>query len=304
MNFKEIQLVGFKSFADKTAIKFDDGVTCIVGPNGCGKSTTIKMLSGVLTPTSGKVLVGGLEPTKNRQKINKKTGIVFGNRSVLWWDVPIIESYKVLQKLYEIPEKRFQENLEEFADIIGIRQLLGVPERQLSLGQKMRCNIAAAFLHDPEIVYLDEPTIGLDSESKLRIREFIRQMNEERHTTFIVTSHDFQDIESLCKRIILINHGEVVVDDGIQKIQKNYQSKKQIRFEMDQNPWMETDQFTMDGVTILDKTPYSLVLECEIQKVDAMAVVDRVSRACQILDISIQGQDIESIIREIVTERG
>ena len=279
-----------------------------VGPNGCGKSTTIKMLSGVLTPTSGKVLVGGLEPTKNRQKINKKTGIVFGNRSVLWWDVPIIESYKVLQKLYEIPEKRFQENLEEFADIIGIRQLLGVPERQLSLGQKMRCNIAAAFLHDPEIVYLDEPTIGLDSESKLRIREFIRQMNEERHTTFIVTSHDFQDIESLCKRIILINHGEVVVDDGIQKIQKNYQSKKQIRFEMDQNPWMETDQFTMDGVTILDKTPYSLVLECEIQKVDAMAVVDQVvdqvSRACQILDISIQGQDIESIIREIVTERG
>ena len=275
-----------------------------VGPNGCGKSTTIKMLSGVLTPTSGKVLVGGLEPTKNRQKINKKTGIVFGNRSVLWWDVPIIESYKVLQKLYEIPEKRFQENLEEFADIIGIRQLLGVPERQLSLGQKMRCNIAAAFLHDPEIVYLDEPTIGLDSESKLRIREFIRQMNEERHTTFIVTSHDFQDIESLCKRIILINHGEMVVDDGIQKIQKNYQSKKQIRFEMDQNPWMETDQFTMDGVTILDKTPYSLVLECEIQKVDAMAVVDQVSRACQILDISIQGQDIESIIREIVTERG
>ena len=163
---------------------------------------------------------------------------------------------------------------------------------------------AAAFLHDPEIVYLDEPTIGLDSESKLRIREFIRQMNEERHTTFIVTSHDFQDIESLCKRIILINHGEVVVDDGIQKIQKNYQSKKQIRFEMDQNPWLETDQFTMDGVTILDKTPYSLVLECEIQKVDAMAVVDQVSRACQILDISIQGQDIESIIREIVTERG
>ena len=275
-----------------------------VGPNGCGKSTTIKMLSGVLTPTSGKVLVGGLEPTKNRQKINKKTGIVFGNRSVLWWDVPIIESYKVLQKLYEIPEKRFQENLEEFADIIGIRQLLGVPERQLSLGQKMRCNIAAAFLHDPEIVYLDEPTIGLDSESKLRIREFIRQMNEERHTTFIVTSHDFQDIESLCKRIILINHGEVVVDDGIQKIQKNYQSKKQIRFEMDQNPWLETEKFTMNGVTILDKTPYSLVLECEIQKVDAMAVVDQVSWACQILDISIQGQDIESIIREIVTERG
>lgn len=275
-----------------------------VGPNGCGKSTTIKMLSGVLTPTAGKVLVDGLEPAKNRQKVNKKTGIVFGNRSVLWWDVPIIESYKVLKELYEIPEKRFRENLEEFADVIGIRHLLGVPERQLSLGQKMRCNIAAAFLHDPEIVYLDESTIGLDSESKIRIREFIHKMNEERQTTFIVTSHDFQDIETLCRRIILIDRGQIVVDEGIETIRKNFQKRKQIHFEMDQNPWMEEEDFGMEGVTVLDKTPSSLVLECEIQKADAMAVVDQVSRACQILDISIQGQDIESIIREIVAGRG
>ena len=151
-----------------------------VGPNGSGKSTTIKMLSGVLTPTAGKVLVNGLEPSKNRMKVNKHVGVVFGNRSVLWWDVPVIESYRVLQQLYEIPENRFRQNLEEFTELMEMEELLGTPERQLSLGQKMKCNIAAAFLHDPEIVYLDEPTIGLDSESKYKIRKFIRRMNEER----------------------------------------------------------------------------------------------------------------------------
>lgn len=193
-----------------------------VGPNGSGKSTTIKMLSGVLTPTEGQVLVNGMEPTKARMKVNKKIGVVFGNRSVLWWDVPVMESYRLLQTLYEIPEERFRRNLEEFTELMEMERLLGTPERQLSLGQKIKCNIAAAFLHDPEIVFLDEPTIGLDSESKYRIRKFIKQMNEERKTTFIVTSHDFQDIESLCHRIILINHGKLVVDDHIENVRKNF----------------------------------------------------------------------------------
>ena len=189
-----------------------------VGPNGSGKSTTIKMLSGVLIPTRGKVLINGMEPSKHRMKVNKHVGVVFGNRSVLWWDVPVMESYRVLQQLYEIPEERFRRNLEEFTEILEMESLLGIPERQLSLGQKMKCNIAAAFLHDTEIVYLDEPTIGLDSESKYKIRKFIRRMNEERKTTFLVTSHDFQDIESFCRRIILINHGKLVVDDKIENV--------------------------------------------------------------------------------------
>lgn len=271
-----------------------------VGPNGCGKSTTIKMLSGVLTPTSGQVYIDGRDPVRHRKEVNRKTGIVFGNRSVLWWDVPIMESYKVLQKMYEVPDKVFRRNLEEFSEVIGIGPLLGVPERQLSLGQKMRCNIAAAFLHDPEIVYLDEPTIGLDSESKIRIREFIRKMNQERKTTFIVTSHDFQDIESLCRRIILISHGKMVVDEDIRQMQRKFEKKKRIRIEMDSNPWNRKREFGMDGVIIEECSENMLTLECEIRKADVMEVVRRVSSRCSIRDISIQGQDIESITREIV----
>lgn len=272
-----------------------------VGPNGSGKSTTIKMLSGVLTPSSGNLKINGLNPSRNRSIINKKMGIVFGNRSVLWWDIPVIESFRVLQKLYEIPEKTFKNNLDLFSEVIGIGSLLGVPERQLSLGQKMRCNIAAAFLHNPDIVYLDEPTIGLDIESKLKIREFICKMKSERSTTFIVTSHDFQDIESLCERIILINHGQIVIDDKIDVIRKKFDKKKQIKLEVDHNPWFLTDSFPIYGVRLLHQTDHILTLECEIELIDIMSVIGFLSQSCVIKDLSISGQGIESIIREIVS---
>ena len=267
-----------------------------VGPNGSGKSTTIKMLSGVLTPTAGKVLVNGLEPSKNRMKVNKHVGVVFGNRSVLWWDVPVIESYRVLQQLYEIPENRFRQNLEEFTELMEMEELLGTPERQLSLGQKMKCNIAAAFLHDPEIVYLD------DSESKYKIRKFIRRMNEERKTTFIVTSHDFQDIESLCRRIILINHGKLVVDDKIENVRKNFDRRKQIRLELEHNPWNQKTVFEIPGVEILHSQESELVLEFDSEENDSIRIINLIAEKTRILDVSINGQDIESIIRDIVKQ--
>lgn len=272
-----------------------------VGPNGSGKSTTIKMLSGVLRPTAGYVKINGLRPTENRKKINKKIGIVFGNRSVLWWDVPIIESYRVLQRLYEIPEKKFQQNLKLCSEVVGIGNLLDVPERQLSLGQRMRCNIAAAFLHNPEIIFLDEPTIGLDSESKMRIRNFIQKMNKDFQTTFIVTSHDFQDIESLCQRIILINHGQMVVDENIEIIRKKFNKKKQIHFEMNYNPWINK-KLGLEGVNVLHQSENTMILDCDIQRINTMEVVDLISNQCEVKDLSINGQDIETIIREIVNE--
>lgn len=271
-----------------------------VGPNGSGKSTTIKMLSGVLIPTRGKVLINGMEPSKHRMKVNKHVGVVFGNRSVLWWDVPVMESYRVLQQLYEIPKERFRRNLEEFTEILEMESLLGIPERQLSLGQKMKCNIAAAFLHDPEIVYLDEPTIGLDSESKYKIRKFIRRMNEERKTTFLVTSHDFQDIESLCRRIILINHGKLVVDDKIENVRKNFDRRKQIRLELINNPWNEKTTFEIPGVRILYSRESELVLEFDIENNDSIKIINFIAERAKILDVSINGQDIESIIRDMV----
>nr|WP_317282608.1 ATP-binding cassette domain-containing protein [uncultured Sellimonas sp.] len=271
-----------------------------VGPNGSGKSTTIKMLSGVLIPTRGKVLINGMEPSKHRMKVNKHVGVVFGNRSVLWWDVPVMESYRVLQQLYEIPEERFRRNLEEFTEILEMESLLGIPERQLSLGQKMKCNIAAAFLHDTEIVYLDEPTIGLDSESKYKIRKFIRRMNEERKTTFLVTSHDFQDIESFCRRIILINHGKLVVDDKIENVRKNFDRRKQIRLELINNPWNEKTTFEIPGVRILYSRESELVLEFDIENNDSIKIINFIAEKAKILDVSINGQDIESIIRDMV----
>lgn len=271
-----------------------------VGPNGSGKSTTIKMLSGVLIPTRGKVLINGMEPSKHRMKVNKHVGVVFGNRSVLWWDVPVMESYRVLQQLYEIPEERFRRNLEEFTEILEMESLLGIPERQLSLGQKMKCNIAAAFLHDTEIVYLDEPTIGLDSESKYKIRKFIRRMNEERKTTFLVTSHDFQDIESFCRRIILINHGKLVVDDKIENVRKNFDRRKQIRLELINNPWNEKTTFEIPGVRILYSRESELVLEFDIENNDSIKIINFIAEKTKILDVSINGQDIESIIRDMV----
>ena len=271
-----------------------------VGPNGSGKSTTIKMLSGVLIPTSGQVLINGLEPSKNRTKINKNIGAVFGNRSVLWWNVPIIESYKVLKRLYEIPEKTFRDNLSQFTEILEMKKILEIPERQLSLGQKMKCNIAAAFLHNPEIVYLDEPTIGLDSESKLKIRTFIQKMNEERKTTFIVTSHDFQDIESVCKRIILINRGQIVLDGEIGQVRKKFNNKRKIVFEMENNPWLNKKENEIFGAQIEKISPTSLVLEYDLRVTDSMNIIKEVASQCIIKDVSIGGQDIESIIREIV----
>lgn len=273
-----------------------------VGPNGSGKSTTIKMLCGILKPTSGSVRINGLDPFKERIRNSREIGVVFGNRSILWWDVPVIESYRLFQKLYEIPEQRFQENLEKYTQIMGLAPLLSIPERQLSLGQKMRCNIAAAFLHDPKIVFLDEPTIGLDAESKAKIREFIRHMNAEEKTTFIVTSHDFQDIESLCQRIVLINHGKVILDDQMQKVKLDFNRKKQIQFEVDVNPWCSEERFSMEGVQVSAMTPHSLSLEYDAEKTDSVGIIEAVSKRCEIRDITIAGRDIESIIQEILKE--
>lgn len=286
---------------DDISFKVEKGeVVGYVGPNGSGKSTTIKMLCGILTPSEGKLTVNGMIPQKERMRNNKKIGVVFGNRSLLWWDVPVIESYRLFQKLYEIPEKTFKDNLEKFTEIMGIGPLLHIPERQLSLGQKMRCNIAAAFLHNPEIVYLDEPTIGLDSESKASIRECVRRMNEEEKTTFIVTSHDFQDIETLCRRIILINHGKVVVDDSMQNVKLSFNRQKQIQFEVDDNPWYHKEMPRLDGARLTAESPRGMTLEYDVDKISSISIMQKVSEACEIRDVAISGRDIEAIIRDII----
>ncbi len=191
-----------------------------IGPNGAGKSSTIKILSGILTPDSGVVKVDGRIPYKNRMEHVKEIGVVFGQRSQLWWDVPVIDSFELLKDIYSIPKETYHANLEELTELLHLTELLRSPVRQLSLGQRMRCEIAASLLHSPRILFLDEPTIGLDAVSKIAVREFIKKQNELHKTTVILTTHDMQDIEALSQRIILIGKGKILLDGTLDDIKR------------------------------------------------------------------------------------
>ena len=195
-----------------------------IGPNGAGKSSTIKILSGILTPDSGTVLVDGRIPHKNRIRHVREIGVVFGQRSQLWWDVPVIDSFELLKDIYSIPDSQYRQSLEELTELLNLKELLRSPTRQLSLGQRMRCEIAASLLHRPRILFLDEPTIGLDAVSKLAVRDFILQQNQNHKTTVILTTHDMRDIEALTSRIILIGKGRLLLDGTIDDIKKGGES--------------------------------------------------------------------------------
>ena len=191
-----------------------------IGPNGAGKSSTIKILSGILTPDGGTCLVNGRIPYKNRIQHVREIGVVFGQRSQLWWDVPVIDSFELLKDIYSISDQTYRSNLDELTELLNLSELLRSPVRQLSLGQRMRCEIAASLLHSPRILFLDEPTIGLDAVSKLAVRDFIKKQNEIHKTTVILTTHDMQDIEALTHRIILIGKGRILMDGTLDDIKK------------------------------------------------------------------------------------
>ncbi len=195
-----------------------------IGPNGAGKSSTIKVLSGILTPDSGQSLVNGRTPWKDRVAHVKEIGVVFGQRTQLWWDVPVADSFELLKEIYTVPDQTYQENLEELTQLLDLGDLLRTPARQLSLGQRMRCEIAASLLHSPKILFLDEPTIGLDAVSKLAVRDFILRLNRERGTTVLLTTHDMQDIEALASRVLLIGRGKILLDGTLEDIRQGGES--------------------------------------------------------------------------------
>ena len=212
-SYAEIQAIN-----DMTFTIPDGQIVGYIGPNGAGKSTTIKILSGILRPDSGSCTVNGMVPWENRRQYVAQLGVVFGQRSQLWWDVPVMDSFRLLKDIYRVPEEEFQCNLSRLTEQLEIENLLKIPARTLSLGQKMRCEIAAALLHSPRVLFLDEPTIGLDAVSKLRVREFIQRENQEREITVILTTHDMQDIEALCHRVLLIGKGQLLLDGSTQEI--------------------------------------------------------------------------------------
>ncbi|MDH6577104.1 ATP-binding cassette domain-containing protein [Kitasatospora sp. MAP5-34] len=209
---------------EKCEVRAVDGLTfeigageCVgyIGPNGAGKSTTIKMLTGILVPSSGRLRVAGVDPARERTRLAQRIGVVFGQRTTLWWDLPLRDSYELARRIYRIPDARYRANLARCVELLDLGALLDTPVRQLSLGQRMRGDLAAALLHDPQVLYLDEPTIGLDVVSKGRVREFLREVNTEQGTTVLLTTHDLTDIEQLCGRVMVIDHGRVVYDGGL-----------------------------------------------------------------------------------------
>ncbi|MGY0385858.1 ABC transporter ATP-binding protein [Nocardioides sp. WG-D5] len=265
-----------------------------IGPNGAGKSTTIKMLTGILVPSGGSALVAGLEPARQRRELARRIGVVFGQRTSLWWDLPLRDSFELLRRIYRIPDQTFRRNLDDHVALLDLGDLMDTPVRQLSLGQRMRGDIAAALLHDPEILYLDEPTIGLDVISKGRLREFLRALNHERGTTLMLTTHDLQDIEALCDRVIVIDHGTAVFDGPLSSLRLNGDASRTL------------------VVDLVDEAPAIAVEGAQVVKVEgprqwlsfpaaasAAPLVAQVAAAYDVADLSIHEPAIEDVIRAL-----
>ena len=268
-----------------------------IGENGAGKSTTIKMLTGLLTPTSGALRVNNLIPYKNRIENNKNIGAVFGQKTQLWWDLPVIESFRLIKKMYKIPEGEYRENLKKFTDILNLKDLLEKQVKNLSLGQKMRCEIAATFLHDPQIVYLDEPTIGLDVLVKENIRKFIKDINREKNTTVILTTHDLKDIEDVCDRIILLDKGKIIYDGEKQKFKDRYGKYVIVEFIIKNK--IESIIEKLKDVEILEENENKIKLKFSHDKTNIMKIMNELSNYCTIEDIHMKEAELEDILKEI-----
>jgi ABC-2 type transport system ATP-binding protein len=293
-----------REYEDKVAV---DGVTMAVdegelvgyiGPNGAGKSTTIKMLTGILVPTAGLVRVAGLVPYEKRKENARNIGVVFGQRSQLYWDLPLVESFELLRAIYGIPAQRYRANLDHFVDVLAMAPFLKTPVRQLSLGQRMRGDFAASMLHDPRVVFLDEPTIGLDLVAKEAIREFIAQVNRERGTTFILTTHDLADVERLCRRIVLIDHGTIVYDGEIEALRDRYGTHRTLIVQLCE----DAPDFAVEGAEIEWREGNIVRLRFDRRAISAEALIRQVADRYGVTDLSLEEPDLESIIRRIYTE--
>jgi ABC-2 type transport system ATP-binding protein len=277
-----------------------------IGPNGAGKSTTIKMLTGVLVPTSGTLEVGGLVPWRRREENALNIGVVFGQRSQLWWDLPLIESFDLVATMYRVEPDRYRRNLGRFRELLDLDEFIDTPVRQLSLGQRMRGDLTAALLHDPRIVYLDEPTVGLDIIAKERIRAFIAEMNRDRGTTVILTTHDLADVERLCRRVILIDEGRILYDGTVERLMASYAPYRVlvVRLATDHEGDADDDRpFESPGVEVAERGSGVLRLRFDPSVITAPALISEVVRRFPVSDLSIVEPELESVIRELYERR-
>jgi ABC-2 type transport system ATP-binding protein len=268
-----------------------------IGPNGAGKSTTIKMLTGILVPSTGNCTVNGIVPWQNRTANGRQIGVVFGQRTQLYWDLPLKESFELLQAIYGISPDVYAQNMREFTALLGLDEFIRTPVRQLSLGQRMRGDFAAAMLHNPPVVFLDEPTIGLDVVAKESIREFIARTNRERGTTFILTTHDLNDVERLCDRIIIIDHGQKLYDGSVEAIKRRYGRHRILVAEM--NGFCAECDIDIPGVKLLAREGNRISFEFDRERVAADQLIVALAQRYELKDVTVSEPDLESIIRQI-----
>jgi ABC-2 type transport system ATP-binding protein len=273
----------------------DEGeVIAFIGPNGAGKSTTIKMLTGILYPESGKISVLGIDPQKDRKKLAYKIGTVFGQKEQLWTHLTPYDNFKFFGAIYDIPNGKVEAKIEELSNLFDLKDFINIPVRNLSLGQRIRCEIVASLIHDPKILFLDEPTIGLDPVVKENIRALIKKMNKELNTTIFLTSHDISDIEKLCKRVIIINDGKVVLNDSMSNLKYHYLNKKIIEAKL----YQDIDISKLSGVTVVKKKGNAVRLEVDTSEIEVPKVIKALSIE-NIEDINISNIPLETIISDI-----
>ncbi len=270
-----------------------------LGPNGAGKSTTIKMLTGILVPTSGELHVNGHVPWRERKTYVGRVGAVFGQRNTLWWDLPVVESFDLLRHIYKISEARYRENLDTFRALLALDEFLHTPVRSLSLGQLMRANLAAALLHDPDVLFLDEPTIGLDVVAKERIRQFIQQINRERGTTVILTTHDLSDVEKLCERVLMIDRGKLLFDHKLDELLRRFGGERELLVDFAE----DYAEVSVECARVVARDGLRVTYRFARDDISASALIARLSERYRIADLSVREPEIEATVRRIYEER-
>ncbi len=293
-NFKVVQALKNVNFSIE-----EGDIVGYIGPNGAGKSTTIKIMSGILNPTSGECKIKGYTPWTERKKYVKHIGVVFGQRSQLWWDVPVIDSFELLKDIYKIAEKDYQETLSELIEKLNLSEIISRPLRQLSLGQKMKCELAAALIHKPKILFLDEPTIGLDAVTKLAVRDFVKEINKKWGTTVILTTHDMSDIEALTNKIILIGRGQILYNGTFNAIKEKYDNQKIINVDFKQ----EYDKIELDGYEVISHNRNMATLRNKPETIfHATNFVNAISKNYEIEDFEVNSIGVDEILAKLYTD--
>ena len=270
-----------------------------IGPNGAGKSTTVKVLSGILVPDAGTCVIAGRVPWKDRVRHVAGIGCVFGQRTQLWWDLPVVESFDLLRDIYAVPAADYRQTRDELVDLLGLAPLLDTPVRQLSLGQRMRCDLAAALLHRPRLLFLDEPTIGLDAPAKLAVRSFIRTLNRERGVTVILTTHDMDDMEALCRRVLLINHGRILSDGPLDRLRAIVGSERLLIVDLED----ENAEIRGDDVRQVSREGGRVTLAFDPARVSSASLIARIAAEHAIRDLFVENRPIDEVIAQLYEAR-